>query len=366
MKRKYRKIIRKKNIHKRYKRKKYIPKKNSLFPKLIKLLVIILLIIILIKNINIINKVHIAVNIDKQYIYTFIVYLTSLLDNKKASSFYTIHILTNNGTIYECKDKINKVIERFGTNSIKIKYYNLEGDFKGARVGAFPLAAYYRISLPSTLYNLDKVIYTDVDMINLKDLSEMYNIKFKDKMYICAPLDFTFMISELKPFGINTNKYINAGIILFNLKEMRKNNIENKMREFAITHKLKTYDQTAINAICYNNIQILPFKYGLFAFDSIDQLIKLNDKQDIMYRFNESELIQAYNEPTLYHYFDGRKPWSKSYTKFNRVYWWYYSKMSGFFNEILDFYRFEKNYIEDLLNKIPEDGGLKRIYKNFI
>ena len=89
---------------------------------------------------------------DIKYIFNFIVYLTSLIDNKKASSFYTIHILTNNITIYHSKNKINKVIEKFGKNSIKIKYYNLEGDFKGAREGSFPLAAYYRISLPSTHY----------------------------------------------------------------------------------------------------------------------------------------------------------------------------------------------------------------------
>ena len=40
--------------------------------------------------------------------------------------------------------------------------------------------------------------------------------------------------------------------------------------------------------------------------------------------------------------------------------------MSGFFTEILDFYRFEKKYIEDLLNQIPEEGGLLRVYKKFI
>ena len=203
-------------------------------------------------------------------------------------------------------------------------------------------------------------------MINFKDLSEMYNIKFKEKMYICAPLDYHNVISELKPYGIRTKKYINAGIILFNLKEMRKNNIENKMREFAITHKLKTYDQTAINAICYNNIQILPFKYGLFAFDSIDQLIKLNDKQDIMYRFNESELIQAFKEPTLFHYYGKLKPWANysSYKVYNRKYWWYYAKMSGFFEEIVDYYKFNINDIEALLKQIPEDGGLlRRNYK---
>ena len=147
---------------------------------------------------------------------------------------------------------------------------------------------------------------------------------------------------------------------------MRENGIENKMRQFSTTHKLKTYDQTAINVICYNNTQILPYKYGIFAFDSINQLIDLNNKQDIMYKFNESELIQAFNEPTLFHYYNGRKPWSNSYKNFNRVYWWYYAKISGFYTEILDYYHFEKIYIDNLLRQIPEDRSLlKRTYKKF-
>ena len=38
--------------------------------------------------------------------------------------------------------------------------------------------------------------------------------------------------------------------------------------------------------------------------------------------------------------------------------------MSGFYQEILDFYKFDKSDIESLLKQIPEDGGLlKRNYK---
>ena len=38
--------------------------------------------------------------------------------------------------------------------------------------------------------------------------------------------------------------------------------------------------------------------------------------------------------------------------------------MSGFYQEILDRYYFNKDYIEKLLKQIPEDGGLlKRNYK---
>ena len=73
-----------------------------------------------------------------------------------------------------------------------------------------------------------------------------------------------------------------------NLKLMRELSIERKIREFVKTHILKTYDQTAINAICHNNTQILLYKYASFAFDSFEKLIELNNGQNPMYRFDES------------------------------------------------------------------------------
>ena len=40
--------------------------------------------------------------------------------------------------------------------------------------------------------------------------------------------------------------------------------------------------------------------------------------------------------------------------------------MSGFYIEILDYYKFYRNYIDDLIKRIPEDGSmLKRNYKIF-
>ena len=249
---------------------------------------------------------------------------------------------------------------------VEIRYYNLEGDFKSAPVGRFTSTVYYRLSLSSILSEVDKIIYADLDTINLEDLSEMYNISFNEKIYFCGVLDNARMIKELKKFNITGNKYINSGVLLINLKGIRNDGIENKMREFISTHIIPTVDQTVINVVCYNNIQILPYKYSIFAYDSFDALVNINGKQDSIYRYNESELKRAFEKPTFFHYYALNKPWKKYFKKFNRVYWWYYAKMSGFYQEIIDYYKFKINDIEELLKQIPADGGLlKGNYKNF-
>ena len=51
---------------------------------------------------------------DNNFIYSCIVYLTSLLHNRGIFTFYNIHILTDNNTTKESKNKINKIIDRFG------------------------------------------------------------------------------------------------------------------------------------------------------------------------------------------------------------------------------------------------------------
>ena len=124
-------------------------------------------------------------------------------------------------------------------------------------------------------------------------------------------------------------------------------------------------DQTAINALCHNNIQIIPYKYATFAFNSFQDFINLNNGQNPKYRFNESELYQAYHEPTFLHFLGNKKPWYYYYrNNFYKAYWWYYAKKSGFYNEILNYYSNNINYVENLLKSIPNDEGLtKNNYK---
>ena len=363
-KHKYRKIIKKLSS------KVIIAEPFTLFIKLI--LIILLLFIFFIKMKIKIKKeekifkknIHLALNIDDNYIYPSLVFLTSLLDNRANSTFYTIHILGNDHLSKNSTDKIDKLINKFGNHSVKLNYYNLEGNFKNATTGYLTVSTYYKILLPSLLPTVDKIIFCDGDIINLEDLSEMYDIEFKENVYFIGLADFIDHLNQLKEFGLSSDKYINSGVLIMNLKALRENSIEKKIIEFVATHPLKFRDQTAINCICYNNTQTLPFKYNLFAFPTIDKLIKLNSQQDPKYRINFTELNQSFYEPTLYHYVDLDKPWLKQTSKFNRVYWWYYAKMSGYYKEILDKYKFSINDIEALLKQIPEDGGLlRRNYK---
>ena len=89
----------------------------------------------------------------------------------------------------------------------------MNDQFKKATHGRYiSIADYYRIALPSLLPTVDKIIYIDTDVINFKDLTEMYSLEFKDDIYLLGTLDKIFMLNELKKQFKNLTRYMNAGI----------------------------------------------------------------------------------------------------------------------------------------------------------
>ena len=311
---------------------------------------------------NLIHQIHIAISSDNRYVYPYIVSLTSLLDNRNESTFYIIHVLFDNYFSKNNIDKIKTVVDNFGKNRTEVVFHNIGVDFKKANLGCFGRATYYRIKLPSLLPDVNRIIYIDGDTLNLKDLTEMYNIKLNEGMYLSAILDRVTMVKEIAELGIKINKYVNAGVLLMDLKTMREKSIEKILRDFIDTHFLKTVDQTAINAMCNKNIQIMSYKYVVPPLSSYEELVKYNSGQETMYKVSESELYNAYHDPTLIHFFGPGKLWNKNCNHTYKPYWFHYAKMSGFYNEILNHFRYDINEAENILKRIPPDGGLLKHY----
>lgn len=305
------------------------------------------------------HTIHIALNIDNKFIYPCIVFITSLLDNRKQSTKYHIHILTSGDFSQDNINKINTLINKFGKDFLKINFINMQNAFEDANTSPYvSTSSYYRIRLPSLLSDIDRVLYIDTDVINFADLTEMYNLELNDNIFLRGILDNISNIVELTYFGINTKKYMNAGVLLMNLKSMRKFGIEEKLIDFVNNYFLEHHDQTAINAICYNNFGILSIKYATFCFDRFENMVKYNNRQNKLYRYTNEELQKAYNEPFLLHYVGWNKPWDIGCKVKYSEYWWYYAKQSDFYEQILGHYGFNNDKVEILLNNIPEDGGL--------
>lgn len=84
----------------------------------------------------------------------------------------------------------------------------------------------------------DKLLYLDIDLIVNRDIRLLWDIDVEGYEYAAARDQYGKLL-------INPN-YINAGVLLFNLKYMKETNILGKARELIRTKKLVFADQSAL------------------------------------------------------------------------------------------------------------------------
>ncbi len=111
-------------------------------------------------------------------------------------------------------------------------------------------------------------------------------------------------------FFFNKDNYICSGELLFNLEEIRKDDLVNKMYKYMITKNKNLYhpEKTIINIVCYP-IDILHAKYGVFNYYKLNILLKNADKtyKNKKYKYSHKELRNAYFNPSILHCI--MKPW---------------------------------------------------------
>jgi lipopolysaccharide biosynthesis glycosyltransferase len=138
-------------------------------------------------------------------------------------------------------------------------------------------------------------------------LNEMYSLDFNDN-YV---LGFYDIISDgVDYLGLKSDIYINAGVLLLNLKKIRED--EKAFELFNITNskmELKDNDQTVLNYVLYPKIGRLPSKYGIFNFeDTSDINVYLNRLRT---KIPFDELEEAFKNPSIIHIvLCYQKPWS--------------------------------------------------------
>ena len=125
----------------------------------------------------------------------------------------------------------------------KIKFHNFGKKYLNWTYGKhYSPTVYYRLSLSNILKDLDKIIYLDCDTIVHKDLTEMYDIQMNDKYYMGFPAH------EISYLVINgTRNFINSGVMLINLKLLRKINAPKIFEEYYKIHGTRKVDEYLIN-----------------------------------------------------------------------------------------------------------------------
>jgi len=247
--------------------------------------------------------------------YTNLVY-TSMISILSTKSYYTYILFY----LVIPKDFKKENIFLLETLYEQYEYFNItfikiDDRYNNAFIASYlTIQAYYRYSLGELIHNLDKIIYLDADTICLTDLSDFYNINFNGKMILGRAIRYT-KNDKVEYFTINT------GILLLNLREMRKIKFEKRLLNvlnngFGNVKKYQrksdnlgtdilTVDQALINIYFNKYIGLFPVKYNVndFNFKNLFKFHKdLGNLYDIEYLYFSFKFpsIKHFNGPKKY------------------------------------------------------------------
>lgn len=196
---------------------------------------------------------------------------------------------------------------------------------------------YLRLMLHRLLPDVDKLIYVDVDVLFRDSLADIWQtdlegyvlaavkgaVNLVDKWEWNSDRPYWKHLSEMK------GKYINAGVTLMNLAEIRTRNLEEQWSAWA-KEKLYYQDQDILNITCRNAICYLPPKYNRLAY------MEQKDYDTFVREgiFTERECQEALEHPVIIHY-AGDKPWKRYDTTLGYL-WWDYVNSQSDLQELFD------------------------------
>ena len=294
------------------------------------------------------NIIPVAFALNNDFTLPLIVTLTSVLYNADKNTFYIFHIMIAEDFLEYNKKKIIGLNKKF--NNFKIIFLDLKDKYKGwSTRGYYDISTYYRLSLSDLIYDFDKIIYLDCDTLVHKDLSEMYNLEMNNYYYMGIPN------LEIRDTVINgTRNFIGAGVMLINLKELRRLNATNLFVQYYNAHGTKKVDEYLINVVFCRNIGFLPLKFGLPDFHtSLFSVETFYKKFRGHLKMPLEEFIKASKDPSITHNnYTLKKWWTHHFSSLSNIgkKWIFYASKSNILSDVCQEYTKYKE-ICDLLSQ---------------
>ena len=289
------------------------------------------------------NYLTVPIVFSSDDIYAPFLYITmvSILENANKNTFYAFYILVSLNFSKKYQNLINKL--KYDYKCI-IHFIFIKNFFVKTvrKISYITSTTYYRLLIGDILpEEFEKCIYLDIDICVCKDLSELFNINIGDN-YIAGVVAPGYYFSEkyhCKRLNLPTMKqYINAGVLLMNLKQIRKDNMTQKF--IKLSKNIYDYqDQDILNIACYGKILTLPPKYNALVG-------RLKENNPLLRNlYSEDDISEANNSPHIIHFPSIRKPWN-SIGVYMEDYWWNIAKKTPFINSMFNRHEIYKKRIK--------------------
>lgn len=248
--------------------------------------------------------IHIACNIDENYIMQCCTTLASVMYNNKEEQI-SFHILANDIS-QKSKKIISDEVEKFSQD---VFFYDiLDKDIESYSIygnGHISMATYYRLLVADMLpTNIHKLIYIDCDLVVNGSIKELWDIDVS--CYAIAAVEDMWSGKSDNYVRLSypqEDTYFNAGVLLINLDYWRQHQIGQVSMEYAKKHEdsLVHNDQDILNALLHDKKLLIPFRWNI-------QDGFLRNKRRIR-KQALPRLLKELEHPVIIHYTGHRKPW---------------------------------------------------------
>ena len=278
------------------------------------------------------KKIPIFFTFDNNYVEPAAVAFYSLLNKAKSGVLYEMYVLHSDITEEKQKLLIDIVNKK---GNAKLTFINTKGflsefwengsfNFSSSN-STFTVDTVLRCFGAKFFPQYDKIIYSDVDIVVVDDISEIYDVDLTSKYVAGVKNPFSHWskdeLSHLKPehYEMLHDKYIAGGIWVMNLKKIREDNLEQRMVDIIKDETIikRWNDQDIINIACEGKVGFLPINYISYPY-MIDLLTHPDFKSD----YTREELFDSIINPKIIH-FAADKPWNSN-PKYSNLWWTFF------------------------------------------
>ncbi|MPQ46457.1 hypothetical protein GCQ56_05490 [Marinifilum sp. N1E240] len=249
---------------------------------------------------------NIAYSCNDAYIQHTGISLISLLENSKEVETINIYFIEKDVSSSNLF-KLNEIVNSYKRKLIVIPFYDICFNLKINALGRHIETIYAKLFF-SRIEGIDKILYIDSDTIINSSISEFWGIELSNNLLAGVE---TYTVDAKKQLNLSkSDKFINDGVVLINLKEFRKQNIEQKFIECIARHKGNppVLSEGVVNEVCKGRIKIIHPKYNLMSgFFTYKRNRFLN-----MDEYYSTGIIQeAISKPVIIHYLSAffNRPW---------------------------------------------------------
>lgn len=277
------------------------------------------------------DTIPVVLAADNNYRYPLMVTLLSSLMNAKKNTKYQFIILVSDQFDMESMELINKLLKQY--DMPEAAFYNMQDNYQNIemQIKHISYATFYRLQLPELLKEVEKCIYLDVDVVVKKDLKEFFDIELGDNYIAGVKAAGYYYPEEKKTATISLleidklDQYINAGVLLINLKKMREDKLTETFEKL-LEKNFPSQDQDILNAACYGHIKVLPLKYNAMTKYNVGIKDEYDRIECLHICYTREEWNEACETPVIIHYADRWKPWQDLRGNFVQE-WWKYIKV---------------------------------------